>query len=86
MSGVADAGDGYDDEEDRADSDSGDRQRPTPLTGLPDLAEREKAEDQAQQGPDDEQPTEQRAQQRRDGHAIDARVRLRHLIYPVYRL
>ena len=42
-----------------------------PLTGLLDLVERDKAEDQPENGPDETKPTQQRADQGYDGHQVD---------------
>jgi hypothetical protein len=49
---------------------SGNRHTTATLTGQPDLAQREKAEDQTQDRPDQAKPPEQGAHQRRDGHTI----------------
>jgi hypothetical protein len=56
VSGIADSRDGDESEKDCTDDYSGNRQTTTTLTGLLDLAEGEKPENQTQDGPDDTQP------------------------------
>jgi hypothetical protein len=71
LSGIADSRDRDEREKYCAKDDSGDRQTATTLTGLPDLAQREEPENHTEDGPDDAQPPDRRAQQRRNGHPID---------------
>jgi hypothetical protein len=72
MSGVADSRGGDESEEDCADDYSGNRQTTATLTGLLDLVQSEKTENQTQERPDDAQPPDRGAQQRRDGHPVRA--------------
>jgi hypothetical protein len=57
-------------DQDPAQDYSGKRHTTATLTGLLDLVQRDKAEDQAEEGPNDTKPSEQRADQRRDGHPV----------------
>jgi hypothetical protein len=67
-------------DQDPADHYSGKRHAAAALTGLPDLVQRDQAEDQPQQGPNDAKPSEQGAHQRRHGHPVRGGAWRRRLV------